>query len=387
MIQFKALLNKEIKEAFRDKKALVNALMMAFLAPVFIIVMSNMFVKKTVDKEAVYIEILGAEFAPSLIEKLHQGHIYSLDTANADDKVKWNARKITLIVPDTFSNDMNQGKVIDLVLKADMSDQSMDLPMRRIKAAVGKYSSEIGAKRLLMRGVDIQLVKPIQLLEQDLAQGNSGISVINSMIVTYLIFITFYCSMAVALDSSAGERERDVLELLLCQPVSTAKIVGSKLLAASSISVLAMGIMLSLTGSLIGFVDLSAIGASFQLTFTAVLVFFILLVPMCFFASSLQLFFAFKAKTFKEAQTTVTMLIAIPMFIPMFLMFADDKPAWLGWAPVSGHYLLMEDVLKGNAVDYSVLLVLTVSTIALAFAVFRGLSNKLKSEKVVLALS
>jgi sodium transport system permease protein len=38
MIQFKALLIKELKEAFRDKRALMVALSMALLMPVLLLV-------------------------------------------------------------------------------------------------------------------------------------------------------------------------------------------------------------------------------------------------------------------------------------------------------------------------------------------------------------
>lgn len=41
MMQLKALFSKEVKEAFRDKRALLAAFGMAFMAPIMLIVMSE----------------------------------------------------------------------------------------------------------------------------------------------------------------------------------------------------------------------------------------------------------------------------------------------------------------------------------------------------------
>ena len=68
LIQLKALVIKEYREAFRDKRALMVALMMAILAPVGIMVMSKIMIEKLVDEPPVYVNFVGAEYAPKLIK-------------------------------------------------------------------------------------------------------------------------------------------------------------------------------------------------------------------------------------------------------------------------------------------------------------------------------
>ena len=113
----------------------------------------------------------------------------------------------------------------------------------------------------------------------------------------------------------------------------------------------------------------------------------LLLLPICFFASALQLFFSFQAKSFKEAQSTVTMIIMLPAMIPFALTFIDDKPKWLDWLPVSGHSMVMEDLFKGLPVNWAAVAITGLVTLAMTVALVVTLSAKLKSEKVVLALS
>ncbi len=109
--------------------------------------------------------------------------------------------------------------------------------------------------------------------------------------------------------------------------------------------------------------------------------------PISFFASALQLFVSFQAKSFKEAQSTVSMIIMLPAMIPVALMFIDDKPTWLDWLPVSGQSLLMDDLFKGLPINWAAFAGTALVTIGLTIALMWILSIRLKSEKVVLALS
>ena len=260
-------------------------------------------------------------------------------------------------------------------------------PLRRIKEVIRSYSVTIGSQRLLVRGIDIRLVQPVKLLEQDMAQPSSGPIFITMILGMYLMMAAFVSGLSVAIDSSAGERERDVLEMLLCQPVDTLKIVLAKLASASLIAAIGVILTLVLTSFAIGFVDLSLIGASFNLDVFSVAALLLLLLPLCFFASALQLFFAFGAKSFKEAQSTVTMIVMLPAFVPFVMSLLNNKPQWLDWAPISGQSILIEDIFKGLAIDWNLVGFTTAVTVVLTAVLVKVMAQKLKSEQVVLALS
>jgi sodium transport system permease protein len=387
MIQFKALLLKELREAFRDKRALMVALSMGLLAPVMIMVISKVMITESVGNPPIYVQFTGAEYAPKLIETFEENNILQFDNVPEDDKYAWEERSIEVDIPKDFIEKMSEGKAIDVVLRADYGKKSSSAPIRRVRETVRGYSQSIGYKRLLVRGVDINLLQPIILQEQDTALPTSNAVMVSMFLGMYLLMGAFVSGLSIAIDSSAGERERNVLEMLLCQPVSTLKIVLAKMTCASSISVLSIVIMLALTTISVGFIDLSKIGATFSLNAFSIAALLILLVPLCFFATALQLFFSFQAKSFKEAQSTVSMLIMLPAMVPMAIMMIDDKPAWVNWLPISGQSMLMEDVFKGLPVDWAVLASTTAITIAMTVGLVMTLSHKLKSEKVVMSLS
>jgi sodium transport system permease protein len=381
--QLKALVLKEYKEAFRDKRAL----MMAFLAPVGLVIMSKIIIEEAVDEPPVYIKFTGVENAPMLIEHLAGKNLFSFADVPEDKKAAWEKRNIAINIPEDYAENMAQGKAIKLHLKADFTDKAVNPPVRRINNAVREFSLSIGYKRLLLRGVDVRLLNPVNLIQQDTAKPDATFMLISMMLGAYLLITAFTTGLSIAIDSSAGERERNVLEMLLCQPVSTLKIVLAKLISASTIAFIGVVLLLSLTSVSVGFVDLTKIGATFNLELSTAIFLMLLLLPMCFFASACQLFVAFQTKSFKEAQSTVGMLIAIPAFIPFVVSMMDDRPEWLNWLPISGQSMIIEGVFKGVEVNWLAVGATTLVTIALTIALVLALAKKLKSEKVVMALS
>ncbi|MEW6995178.1 ABC transporter permease [Colwelliaceae bacterium MEBiC 14330] len=385
--QLKALVVKEYKEAFRDKRALMMALMMAFLAPVGLVIMSKIIIEEAVDEPPVYIKFTGAENAPMLIKHLADKNLFSFADVPEGEKAAWEQRNIAINIPEDYAENMTQGKVIKLHLKADFTDKAVNPPVRRINNAVREFSLSIGYKRLLVRGVDVRLLNPVKLIEQDTAKPDATFMLISMMLGAYLLITAFTTGLSIAIDSSAGERERNVLEMLLCQPVSTLKIVLAKLISASTIAFIGVVLLLSLTSVSVGFVDLTKIGATFNLELSTAIFLMLFLLPMCFFASACQLFVAFQTKSFKEAQSTVGMLIAIPAFIPFVVSMMDDRPEWLNWLPISGQSMIIEGVFKGVEVNWLAVVATSLVTIALTVALVLALAKKLKSEKVVMALS
>ena len=385
--QFYALLLKELKEAFRDKRAMMMALMMAMMAPVLIFAMSKVMIKEAVETPAIYVKVSGAEYAPKLIKALEDDNILLFSNVPSDKKIIWDERNISLTMPMSFNQDMLDGKTIELYLSVDYSEKANMSPLRRIKSTINDYARAIGYKRLLVRGIDVRLLQPIKVIEQDTSLPNSNAIIISMMLGLYLLMAAFMSGLPVAIDASAGERERNVLEMLLCQPVSTVKIISAKLCCASLIACIGVVLTLSLTSFSVSFIDLTKIGASFSLDTYTVIALLLLLLPICFFASALQLFVAFQSKNFKEAQSMVTMIIMLPAMVPVVIMFIDDKPKWLDWLPISGQSLIMEDLFKGLPVSWAQLGFTGLVTISMTIILVLLMAKKLRSEKVVLALS
>jgi len=322
-----------------------------------------------------------------LIDALKDENILLFSDVPTNKRTIWDERNLSLTIPESFNQDMLEGKTIDVYLSADYSEKANLSPVRRIKATINSYARAIGYKRLLVRGIDVRLLQAVKIIEQDTSLPNSNAMIISMMLGLYLLMAAFMSGLPVAIDSSAGERERNVLEMLLCQPVSTVKIVSAKLCCASLIASIGVLLTLSLTSFSVSFIDLTKIGASFSLDAFTISALLLLLLPICFFASALQLFVAFQSKNFKEAQSMVSMIIMLPAMVPVIMMFVDDKPKWLEWLPISGQSLIMEDLFKGLPVSWALMGFTGLVTISITILLVLIMAKKLRSETVVLALS
>ena len=363
------------------------AMAMAVMAPIMIFAMSKVMIKEAVETPAIYLKVTGAEYSPKLIKALHDNNILLFKDVPDEQAVIWHDRSLTLTIPEHFNQHMLEGKTVDIYLSADYSEKANMSPIRRIKHTINNYARAIGYKRLLVRGIDVHLLQPIKIIEQDTSLPNSNAMIISMMLGLYLLMAAFMSGLPVAIDASAGERERNVLEMLLCQPVSTVKIVLAKLFCSSFIATIGVLLTLSLTSFSVSFIDLTKIGASFSLGAFTITALILLLLPICFFASALQLFVAFQSKNFKEAQSMVSMIIMLPAMVPVIMMFVDDKPQWLNWLPISGQSLIMEDLFKGLPVSWGLMGFTGFITLSMTALLVLLMARKLRSEKVVLALS
>jgi len=186
-IQFKALLLKELKEAFRDKRAMMMAMMMAVMAPVMIFGMSKVMIKEAVETPSVYVKINGDQYAPRLIKALQDENILRFADIPADKKQIWDDRNIKLTIPESYNEDMMEGRTISIYLSSDYSEKAALSPIRRIKSTVDTHARIIGYKRLLVRGIDMKLLQPIKVIEQDTSMPNSNAMIISLMLGLYLL--------------------------------------------------------------------------------------------------------------------------------------------------------------------------------------------------------
>lgn len=132
------------------------------------------------------------------------------------------------------------------------------------------------------------------------------------------------------------------------------------------------------------FVPLEQLGMQLTLEYRQLLLMTIAVAPMALFASALQMFVATFARSFKEAQTYVSVLILLPMVPGMVMQIYPLQPAgWMMAIPALAQQLLLVDVMGGEPVSTLSLLGSAAATTALAGA-FLGLTSRmLRQEKII----
>jgi sodium transport system permease protein len=160
----------------------------------------------------------------------------------------------------------------------------------------------------------------------DRAPGPNGGRVLIGMLSVFALVSAFAGAIDVAMDSTAGERERRALLPLLLNPIPRADVIVGKWIAVTAFALAAVAL------SAAGVVAVLAWAAPLLLASRAsqIVVWIVLgLVPLAAFGSAVNLFVAALCRTTKEAHTALKFLTFLPMLVGMFLVFF---PSWTGRA-------------------------------------------------------
>jgi sodium transport system permease protein len=198
----------------------------------------------------------------------------------------------------------------------------------------------------------------------------------------FLIFC-FTGAMYPALDMGAGEKERGTLETLLTTPVSRYQFLVGKTLTITLAGLFAALVsILSIMGSIWFIEDIpqSILDTAMSILSPGVVgVLLSLLVPLTVFFAAAQLSLSFYAKSFKEAQSTVSpLLIAVifPAFLGLLPGFSLNTTTAL--IPVLNVALATKQALAGTLgagslmLVYASLLTLAAATLGVSLYVIRS---------------
>ncbi|MDA7696791.1 ABC transporter permease subunit [Porticoccaceae bacterium] len=376
--RFTSLLRKELLDAVRDKRSVMAGLYYAFFTPVLLAVVLTAVINKATNPEDIEITITNGIEASNLVNYLSDRGISQGDDP---DKLK----NIELVISTDFSKQLNRAEPAEVTLIADQSEDSLRTAIARIKRALGSYSSEMVSLRLISRGINPNIINPIKVHIQDQATAVSKGGQIMGVMTMLMILSVFVAGMNLAIDTSAGERERNSLALLLSHPVSVLQLVMSKTVAVSIFGMLGLILTIIVSKFVYPFVPWQELGFSVDISGSFVLGALLAGFSVAIFAASMQLFVSFMAKSFKEAQTYISFV----MFVPIAMSYAatlDFAVEELRWAPVSGQLQALIDLAKGKEIPLLQLAVSCLSTLIISLALIFGMERLLKSEKIVFGL-
>lgn len=371
------LLRKELIDASRDKRSVLAGLYYAIGTPLIMCGLFMVLINQLSSPDDLPIKITNADTAPDLVRYLGQKGINN-DTGEQ-------AEKIQLIISDDYAKQMAQGKSAEVIIVADNSEEQLQKSIRRLQLALQNYSMEMGSLRLLARGIDPRVLRPLQVELHDQATQDSKGGMIMGIAIFTMLYSVFISGMNLAIDTSAGERERNSLGLLLSHPVTTGQLVLSKLLAVTAFAMLGLVLILAISHFAYPVVPWPELGFSITITPSFMATVLVIGLPVAMLAASLQLFVSFMAKTFKEAQSYLTMVMFIPLALAMSASY-NIAPDVLKWLPVSGQQGALMEVIKGKALPLQELLISSGATLAITLLLALALTRMLRSEKVVFGL-
>lgn len=351
---------KEVLETARDRRTLFSLLLGPLLGPLLFVTLINVMVSRNLTsvEQPLDLPFVGAETAPNLLALLNARGIRPLPDhglqglAEASAAVRDRRHELVIVLDDRFAEDFATDHGARVTLVFDRSNSRVGSRVERVRGALNAYGQQIGALRLVARGVNPALLRPLIVDEYDVSTP-AGRSVLMLGILTYfLLFATLTGGLHLAIDTTAGERERKSLEPLLTTPVTRTSLLLGKMAATMSYMLVSLALTLATFNVALGYMPLEQLGMSSGFDFKTAAVVFLVLVPFAPVGAALMTTVASFTKTYREAQTYLTFVLLVPTLPVMFATMLNVEPKLdLMWIPSLSQHLLITSLIKQEPLD------------------------------------
>lgn len=346
---------KEASENARDRRTMLNSLVYGPLfGPLLFVALMGMMLSKASERAERTLElpVAGGEYAPNLIAYLRQADI-EIKQAPEDPEqaVRDQDEELVLRIPAGFGERWREGRPAPIELIYDDSRQFTATSVRRVSAVLEAYGGTHAALRLTARGVHPELIRPVAIVKRDQSSPQSRAGMILVFLPYILILGAFLGGMYLAIDTTAGERERQSLEALLINPVPRSQILAGKLLATTMFALAALAISLAGFVAFLRFIPTGSLGFKIGLDGATALFALITIAPVALLAASSQTLVAAFSKSFREAQTWLSMLMLVPALPSLVMAVMQIKPLdWMYATPLLSQHVIITQLVRGESV-------------------------------------
>jgi sodium transport system permease protein len=384
---------KELRETLRDKRAVGLLAMFTLMYPVMLgFLLQQQITKATKpEREGIALAVIGAAQAPTLMSQLKQKNIEVHEVAPMDEKaitefLRTRKAVAVLRLSDKFTENYRELRPARVELWFDSATES-DARQRDIEEVLNSYGSNVASARLLAHGVSPAALAPIQVQRYDTGTNAARSAGIIGSILGFLFFPAFICGLSAAVDSTAGERERRSLEVLMAQPARAWELVAGKWLASGSLAIIGITLELMLAHAILSWLPLEEIGMSWRLTWVQLLLVCLASVPLSLFAAGMQIAVAMNARSFKEAQSVLGFVMLVPMVPGLLVSTMELKTAsWMYMVPMLSNQTLLREIAKGNESGVLPFVLTFLCSAVCALAAVGFASWRMRSERYVLAV-
>lgn len=353
-----SVFRKEFFESLRDRRTVIAALVMGplFWPLLFAAALSlSLHNGEASGDRPVTLAVLHGERAPKLLDFLRQYGV-TVQAANFDDAAARravNERRyaVVLSISGDFGARLAAGEPASLSLYTDASDASNGRDVSRVRAILAQYGALIARMRVTLRGVDALVLTPVVVEDIDVSTPSSRAVVVLGAL-TYLIMVTMLMGgMHLAIDATAGERERGSLEALLTVPVPRAHLIYGKVLATCAYMTAALILATLAFSVVLRFVDLARFGMTVNFGPAVAVKLVLFCLPLVPVGAGIMTLVAAFTRSYREAQTYLGLILLIPTLPLFFASIIGLRPTpRLMLVPWLSQHFLITRLLRDEAI-------------------------------------
>jgi sodium transport system permease protein len=381
---------KECRESLRDRRVLINALLIGpLLGPLMFVIVLRLTVARQIEQAArpLPVAVAGAAQAPNLMAALEQQGLQLLAApADLAGAVRSQQLDLALRIPPGYADAWRAGRPAQVELFYDSSRQGVLAEVQRLEGMLQVYAQRNAALRLMARGLSPTLAAPILVASRDQATPQGRGALMFAMLPYFLVFTALIGGMWLAIDSTAGERERGSLEPLLINPVPRDRILLGKVLATAlfGLASLTLGLLAFMVAG--WFLPGDQIGLSFNLGPQLVGATLPVMLPLVLLIAVTEILVTAFAKSAREAQAHLALVQILPAITSVVLSFAPIKSAlWMYVVPLLSQQLIILRLLRGEPIAPLAATLSAVFTLAAALLVFWAARRSYETERLAIS--
>ncbi|MBT8107356.1 MAG: ABC transporter permease [Gammaproteobacteria bacterium] len=350
---------KEVLDNVRDRRTLASALLMGpIFGPVLFSFVINLSIEHSLEdaEKTLELPVIGEQHAPNLVEFLRSRNIDTVagpaDLATAMEAVKTGGHDVVLVIPAAFGEQLADMTPALVQIVSDQADRDADRDARRVRGAIREYGQLIAGLRVVARGVNPQSLQAISIDEVDVSTPSGRSAILLGMMSYFFIFAALMGGMYLAIDTTAGERERGSLEPLLSLPVTRSQLILGKISATCLFMTLSMALSLTAFYFVLDFMPLEQLGMTPNFTVRVVISALLIFLPFILLGGALMTLVASFTKSYREAQTWLSVVLlapTMPILIVSILMLRPRTEFM--FVPSLSQHLLLVDMIKNEPLD------------------------------------
>jgi sodium transport system permease protein len=350
---------KEVLDNVRDRRTLASAVLMGPLfGPLLFAFVINLSLERSLDnvERTLELPVIGREHAPNLVRFLESHNIDIIDgpadRESALDAVRTGAHDVVLLIPSEFGEHLADSVPARLELITDQANTQAEREARRVRGALHGYNHELASLRLSARGISPLVLRPLNIDEVDMSTPSGRSVILLGMMSYFFIFAMLMGGMYLAIDTTAGERERGSLEPLLALPVTRNALLLGKILATCLF--MALSLCLSLTSFYVAlkFMPLEQLGMTPNFGPATVAAAFLVLAPFILLGAAIMTLVASFTKSYREAQTWLSVVLLAPTLPILIVSILTLRPRFeFMFVPSLSQHLLLFDMVKNEPLD------------------------------------
>lgn len=388
MRSFWVILLKEIRDNLRDRRSMFFTLLYGpLLLPALMIGPLVFNVNKfSVDTEQpLSVAVVGRERAPSLMAFLAE-HNINTEATEEDfiEPLRRGELPLVLEIPEDYEPALRNARPAPVVIHYHSGDDDATQQRRRLRAVLDGYDARLRSLRFLARGMDEQVFDPLHISERDVSTQVPGEAFMGLILPFMLLFSMMMGGFYLAVDTTAGERERLSLEPLLALPVPRWQLVLGKYVAILAFVLMSLILPLISGFVLFGLLDDGVFTSRYDFSASTFVAAAFLHLPVALLMTAFLFVIAAFARSTKEAQTQLGIAMLVPM-LPFFLLQFLNIPeqSFTMAIPLLGQYQLMTQLVNGQSMVPMHWVLSSVSCVVLAVLLMSLAVRRYRHESIL----